>query len=77
MLVHNFLVVAAVTERTRHPPPSGRIVLTCTKLQHLFATLLARPPGDLDHRLRWSVWRRRHEAAPAPATTSGEDVKQL
>jgi len=37
-------VVAAVTDRTRHPPPSGLVRLTCNEVQHLFATLLARPP---------------------------------
>jgi hypothetical protein len=62
MLAHAFLVVAAATEQTRHPPPSGLISLTCNELQHLFATLLARPAGDLSHRLRWSLWRRRHQA---------------
>jgi hypothetical protein len=62
MVAHAFLVVAAGTERTRHPPPSGLISLTCNEVQHLFATLAARPAGDLGHRLRWSVWRRRHQA---------------
>jgi SRSO17 transposase len=62
MLAHAFLVVAAVTERTRRPPPSGLIGLTCNEIQHLFAALLARPVGDLAHRLRWSLWRRRHQA---------------
>jgi hypothetical protein len=62
MLAHAFLVLAAVTQRTRHPAPLGLVGLTCNEVQHLFAALLARPVGDLDHRLRWSVWRRRHQA---------------
>jgi SRSO17 transposase len=62
MLAHAFLVVAALTEQTRQPPPSGLIRLTCNEVQHLFATLLVRPAGDLGHRLRWSLWRRRHQA---------------
>jgi hypothetical protein len=62
MLAHAFLVVAAVTQRTRHPTPPGLVGLTCNEVQHLFAALLAHPVGDLDHRLRWSVWRRRHQA---------------
>jgi hypothetical protein len=61
MLAHAFLVVAAVTERTRHPPPLGLIPLTCNEVQHLFAALLAQPAGDRSHRLRWSLWRRRHQ----------------
>jgi hypothetical protein len=26
------------------------------------AALVTRPAGDLDHRLRWSLWRRRQQA---------------
>jgi SRSO17 transposase len=62
MLAHAFLVVAAVTEHTRHPPPSGLIGLTCNEIQHLFATLVIQPVADAAHRLRWSLWRRRHQA---------------
>jgi hypothetical protein len=62
MLAHAFLVVAAVTERSCRPPPSELIPLTCNEVQHLFAALVARPVEDLGHRLRWSVWRRRHQA---------------
>ena len=62
MLAYAFLVVAAVTERLCRPPPSGLTPLTCNELQHLFAALVARPAGDLDHRLRWSAWRRQHQA---------------
>jgi hypothetical protein len=62
MLAHAFLVVLAATHRTRHPPPAGLIPLTCNELQHLFAALAARPTRELGHRLRWSVWRRRHQA---------------
>jgi hypothetical protein len=62
MLAHAFLVVAALAERTQHPPPSALVPLTCNEIQHLFAVLLARPNGDRAHRLRWSVWRRRHQA---------------
>jgi SRSO17 transposase len=62
MLAHAFLVVAALTERTRHPAPSGLIGLTCNEVQHLFAALAARPVARVGHRLRWSVWRRRQQA---------------
>jgi len=62
MLAHAFLVVLAATSRTRHPPPAGLIGLTCNEVQYLFAALLTRTAGDLGHRLRWSVWRRRHQA---------------
>jgi hypothetical protein len=62
MLAHAFLVVAALAERTRHPAPPELLPVTCNEVQHLFAALLARPAGDRDHRLRWSLWRRRHQA---------------
>jgi SRSO17 transposase len=62
MLAHAFLVVAAATEQTRHPPPSGLIGLTCNEVQHLFAALVAVPVADTGHRWRWSLWRRRHQA---------------
>jgi hypothetical protein len=62
MVAHAFLVVAALADNTHHPPPPGLIGLTCNELQHLFVTLLARPRSDRDHRVRWSVWRRRHQA---------------
>ncbi|MFL5880546.1 MAG: IS701 family transposase [Actinomycetota bacterium] len=62
MLAHAFLVVAALTQHTRHPPPTGLISLTCNEIQHLFAALVIKPVADAAHRLRWSVWRRRHQA---------------
>jgi SRSO17 transposase len=62
MLAQAFLLVAALAERTRHPAPPGLIPVTCNEVGHLFAALLARPTGDRDHRLRWSLWRRRHQA---------------
>jgi len=62
MLAYAFLVVAAVTEHTRHPPSLGLISLTCNEIQHLFAALVAVPVADRGHRLRWSWWRRRQQA---------------
>src|SRR4029453_7508566 len=63
MLAHAFLVVGgALTDQAPGPARSGVITLTCTEVQRLFAALPARPTRDLGHRLRWSVWRRRHQA---------------
>ncbi len=62
ILAHAFLVVAALTEHTRHPPPPERVPVTCNEVGHLFAALLTQPAGDRAHRLRWLVWRRRHQA---------------
>jgi hypothetical protein len=68
MLAHAFLVVAALTDRTRHPPPPGLVGLTCNEVQHLVAALPVPPVtsatgcagrcGDAGSR-------------PAPATTTG------
>jgi hypothetical protein len=46
----------------RHPPPPELIPLTGKQVSHLFVGLTARPLGQLAHRLRWSLWRRRHQA---------------
>jgi SRSO17 transposase len=62
MLAHAFLVVAALAERIQRPPPSGLVGLTCNEIQRLFAALVIQPVTDAAHRLRWSLWRRRHQA---------------
>ena len=62
MLAYAFLVVAAVTEHARHPPPLGLIPLTCNEIQHLVAALVAAPVADTGHWLHWSWWRRRQQA---------------
>jgi hypothetical protein len=62
MLAYAFLVVAAATQRACYPPPLGLIPLTCNEVQHLFATLVPARVTDTSHRLRWSAWRRRHQA---------------
>ncbi|MDH6711105.1 SRSO17 transposase [Kitasatospora sp. MAA19] len=61
MLAHAFLAVTAATERRDRPAPDGLIPLTGNEIQHLFAALIS-PLHDLAHRLRWSRWRRRHQA---------------
>jgi SRSO17 transposase len=62
MLASAFLAVIAATEREWHPRPPGVIALTCNEIAHLFATLVIHPAGTALHRLRWSMWRRRHQA---------------
>jgi SRSO17 transposase len=62
ILAHAFLAVLAAAERIRRPPPAGLIALTCNELQHLLASLVIQPIRHALHRLRWSVWRRRHQA---------------
>jgi hypothetical protein len=62
MLAHAFLVVAAATDQACEPALPGLTRLICNEVQHLFAALLARPAAGTSHRLRWSLWRRRHQA---------------
>jgi SRSO17 transposase len=62
MLAYAFLVVAAITQHARHPPPWGLIPLTCNEIQHLFAALVATPVAATGRRLHWSWWRRRRQA---------------
>ena len=62
MLAYAFLVVTAVTEHAQRPAPPWVVELTSSKIRHLFAALVAVPVADAGHRLRWSWWRRRHQA---------------
>jgi SRSO17 transposase len=61
MLAHAFLAVAAATERTKRPAPTGWIPLTCNEIRHLFTTLIIAPIRDITHRLHRSAWRRQHQ----------------
>jgi SRSO17 transposase len=62
MLAHAFLAVLRANEHEGHPAPDELIPLTCDEIQRLFITLVNRTVFDPVHRLRWSVWRRRHQA---------------
>jgi SRSO17 transposase len=62
MLAHAFLAVTAAIEHARARPPAGLIPLTLNEIRRLLIHLLARPAHDLTHALRWSLWRRRHQA---------------
>jgi hypothetical protein len=70
MLAYAFLVVAAVTEHAQRPAPPWMVELTCSETQHLLAALVAVPVADRGHRLRWSAWRRRHQARARTTTTA-------
>lgn len=62
MLAHAFLVVLCANEHEGHCSPDELIPLTCDEIQRLFITLVNRTVFDPVHRLRWSLWRRRHQA---------------
>jgi SRSO17 transposase len=61
MLAHAFLAVVRADEHTRSAP-DDLIPLTCNEIQHLFIALVLQPLSNAAHRLRWSEWRRRHQA---------------
>lgn len=44
------------------PDPRQPIPLTLAELRRLLAHLVTRPMLDVAHLLRWSTWRRRHQA---------------
>lgn len=62
MLAHAFLAVIRADEHTRQPARDKLIPLTCNEIARLFVTLVAQRVHDTAHRLRWSHWRRRHQA---------------
>lgn len=63
MLAHAFLAVTAAREHARTAaPPDGLIPLTVNEIRRLFIRLLVRPVHDLSSVLKWSLWRRRHQA---------------
>ena len=61
MRAYAFLAVLAASERGHNPAPDDLIPLTCNEIHHLFNVLIAQPISDTWYRLRWSIWRRRHQ----------------
>jgi SRSO17 transposase len=61
MLALAFLTITAATEHARSPAPAGQIPLTRNEIAALFTKLVIQPVRDAWHRLRWSIWRRRHQ----------------
>jgi SRSO17 transposase len=76
MLAHAFLAVVRADEHARHPAPDGLIPLTCNEIQRLFTMLVVRPVRDAAHRLRWSDWRRRHQARAQASHYRRQAAKQ-
>ena len=73
MLADAFLSVMAATQTASEPArdddPIPLIPLTRNEIRRLFTAILSAPIRDIGHRLRWSTWRRRHQAQ-AQARTS-------
>ena len=62
MLAHAFLAAVTATERTCTVGEPGLIPLTLAEVQRLFNRLTAGPAHSPAEHLRWSHWRRRHQA---------------
>jgi hypothetical protein len=59
MLAAAFLAITAAGH-ARQPPPQGHIPLTRNEITRLLATPHLPQPA-IEHRLRWSAWRRAHQ----------------
>lgn len=67
LLALAILAVCAVTDPepvdpTRHARQGDPVVLTVGEVRRLFNLLIIRPVRDIAHHLRWSNWRRQHQA---------------
>lgn len=63
MLGMAFLAVTTAAERDATPAPAGLIPLTHSELRRLFdALVLGATTPSPDHIIRWSIWRRKHQA---------------
>ena len=60
MLALAFLSVTAAAEHAKPPPPE-LIPITRNEIAWLLEPLIAGPAHDPRHRIRWSLWRRRHQ----------------
>ncbi len=62
MLAHAFLAVATADQRDHAPTPAGLIDVTVNELRRLIDAVLLAPTWTMTCLLRWSAWRRRHQA---------------
>jgi SRSO17 transposase len=56
------LAICAADAAHDDPADTGLIKLTVNEVRRLINACIIRPISDLAHRLRWSQWRRRHQA---------------
>ncbi len=62
MFAHAFLAVATLAERVHAPAPDDMIELTVNEFRRLFDALVPAGNPNTENRIRWSHWRRRHQA---------------
>ncbi|GAA4897976.1 SRSO17 transposase [Streptomonospora salina] len=77
MLAHAFLAVLRADGDTAARSDAAETVpLSCNEIQRLFMALVADRVHHADHRLRWSEWRRRHQARARRAHYRRRQVAQ-
>ncbi|UKJ63554.1 hypothetical protein H1Q78_18285 [Cellulosimicrobium cellulans] len=62
MLAHAFLTVMAAVARSDAGQQPGLIAITVAEARRLFNTLTCIAARSVEDALRWSTWRRRHQA---------------
>jgi len=62
MLAMAFLAVTTADERDRHPAPAGLVPISLNELRRLFDALVIGTTATIADVLRWSTWRRKHQA---------------
>ncbi|MGI5175092.1 hypothetical protein ACQEVZ_01980 [Dactylosporangium sp. CA-152071] len=56
------MLTICAADAATHTPATDLIDLTVNEIRRLLNALAIHPTRDLAHRLRWSQWRRRHQA---------------
>lgn len=62
MLAHAFLTIIAADQRDQPTDDDSLLPTTVNETRRLFNAIINLPAATLDHVLRWSRWRRRHQA---------------
>jgi hypothetical protein len=62
MLAMAFLAVTTATQRQRDTTSDELIPITVNELRRLFDALVLGKTATLEHILKWSNWRRKHQA---------------
>jgi SRSO17 transposase len=62
MLAHAFLTITTADQRDQPTHDDTLLPITVNETRRLINAIISLPAATLDHVLRWSRWRRRHQA---------------
>jgi hypothetical protein len=63
MVMLAYAILAVIAARQHRPVPDRSLIpLTVNEIRHLFAKLVTNTVHTIGHWLRWSRWRRQHQA---------------